>query len=50
VSAIGGSKLVLVERHVVEQHYRVDLEVLEDGLPVAEVVMRPGVNRQPVHT
>ena len=41
---------MLVKRLVVEQHYRVGLEVLEDDLPVAEVVMRPGGNRQAVHT
>jgi transposase-like protein len=41
---------VLVELNVVEQRYRVVLEVLEDGLPVTEVAMRHGVSRQTVHT
>jgi transposase-like protein len=36
---------VLVELSVVEQRYRVVLEVLEDGLPVTEVAMRHGVSR-----
>ncbi len=34
---------MLVELNVVEQRYRVVLEVLEDGLPVTEVAMRHGV-------
>ena len=41
---------MLVELNVVEQRYRVVLEVLEDGLPVTEVAMRHGVSRQTVHT
>jgi len=41
---------VLVELNVVEQRYRVVLEVLEDGLPVTEVAIRHGVSRQTVHT
>jgi len=40
---------VLVEMDVVEQRYRVVLEVLEDGLPVVEVAARHGVSRQTVH-
>ena len=47
LSAIGGTRFGLVELNVVEQRYRVVLEVLEDGLPVTEVAMRHGV--QPVH-
>jgi transposase-like protein len=39
-----------VELNVVEQRYRVVLEVLKDGLPVTEVAMRHGVSRQTVHT
>jgi len=39
---------VLVELNVVEQRYRVVLEVLEDGLPVTEVAIRHGVSRQTV--
>jgi transposase-like protein len=34
---------------VVEQRYRAVLEVLEEGLPVTEVVRRYGVARQTVH-
>jgi len=45
-----GTRFVLVELNVVEQRYRVVLEVLEDGLPVTEVAMRHGVSRQTVHT
>jgi transposase-like protein len=41
---------VLVELNVVEQRYRIVLEVLEDGLPVTEVAMRHGVSRQTVYT
>lgn len=41
---------MLVELNVVEQRYRVVLEVLEDPLPVTEVAMRHGVSRQTVHT
>lgn len=41
---------MLVELNVVEQRYRVVLEVLEDGLPVTEVAIRHGVSRQAVHT
>ena len=41
---------MLVELNVVEQRYRVVLEVLEDGLPVTEVAIRHGVSRQTVHT
>ena len=39
---------MLVELNVVEQRYRIVLEVLEDGLPVTEVAMRHGVSRQTV--
>ena len=41
---------MLVGLNLVEQRYRVVLEVLEDGLPVTEVAMRHGVSRQTVHT
>jgi transposase InsO family protein len=41
---------VLWERSVVEQRYNAVLEVLEAGLPVAEVADRYGVSRQSVHT
>jgi transposase InsO family protein len=41
---------VLVELNVVEQRYRVVLEVLEDGVPVCEVAERHGVSRQTVHS
>jgi hypothetical protein len=41
---------VLVELGVVEQRYRAVLEVLEEGLPVTEVVARRHqVARQTVH-
>jgi transposase InsO family protein len=40
---------VLVELGVVEQRYRAVLEVLDEGLPVAEVGRRYGVARQTVH-
>jgi transposase-like protein len=40
---------VLVELGVVEQRYRVVLEVLAEGVPVTEVARRYGVARQMVH-
>jgi len=40
---------MLVELGVVEQRYRVVLEVLEDGASVTEVARRYGVARQTVH-
>jgi hypothetical protein len=40
---------VVVELNV-EQRYRVVLKVLEDGLPVTDVAMRPGVSWQIVQT
>ena len=50
LSAIGRTRFVLVELNVVEQRYRVVLEVLEDVLPVTDVAMRHGASRQTVHT
>lgn len=40
---------MLAELGVVEQRYRAVLEVLEEGLPVAEVARCHGVARQTVH-
>lgn len=40
---------MLVELGVVEQGYRVVLEVLQEGAPVTEVARRYGVARQRVH-
>jgi transposase InsO family protein len=41
---------VLVELSVVEQRYAAVLEVVRDGLPVAEVADRYGVSRQSIYT
>lgn len=41
---------MLVELDVVEQRYRIVLEVLENGLPVGEVAERHGVSRQTLHS
>lgn len=40
---------MLVELGIVEQRYQAVLEVLRDGVPVAEVARRHGVARQTVH-
>ncbi len=40
---------MLVELNVVEQRYQAVLEVLNDGISVAEVAARAGVTRQTVH-
>jgi hypothetical protein len=40
---------MLVELGLVEQRYQAVLEVLRDGVPVAEVARRHGVARQTVH-
>jgi transposase len=42
--------IVLVELSVVEQRYAAVLEVIRDGLSVAEVAERHGVSRQSVYT
>lgn len=48
VVGLGGS-VVLVVLNVVEQRYRAVLEVLNEGVSVAEVAARAGVTRQTVH-